>query len=150
MNRFLLFFPAVLFFLLGSAQARVRDFPSIHYTVEDGLPSNTIYDIYRDSKGFLWVATDKGIARYNGIKFETFSTFNGLPDNEIFFFQEDHYGRIWLGTYNGALCYYQNDTFHTAANTPFLKLPVKTSFIKYINVEKDSSVTVGFNEQNVF
>ncbi len=151
MSRYLLFLYYFCLLVISPVSFLcAQDFPAIHYTVEDGLPSNTIYDIYRDSKGFLWIATDKGVARYNGIKFETFSTFNGLPDNEIFFFQEDRRGRIWLGTYNGELCYYQNDTFYTATNTPFLKLPVKTSFIKYITVEEDSTITIGFNEQNFF
>jgi two-component sensor histidine kinase len=119
----------------------------LHYTIEDGLPSNTIYDIYRDSKGYLWIGTDKGVAKYNGIKFETFTTNDGLPDNEVFFFKEDYYGRLWLATYSGALCYYQGEVFHTAANTPFLKLPFKTSFVGGIFVENDSSVSIAFGEQ---
>ena len=127
-----------------------QDFPMQHYTVEDGLPSNTVYEIYRDSKGLLWFATDKGVARYNGLKFETFTTFNGLPDNEVFFFQEDLYGRLWLATYNGELCYYKDDTFHSAANTPFLKLPFKAPFINRICVQSDSSVSICFNEQFKF
>ena len=93
---------ALTFFLLccSVSFSFCQDFPMQHFTVEDGLPSNVIYYIYRDSKGYLWIGTDKGVARYNGLKFETFTTFNGLSDNEIFFFQEDAYGRLWLGTYN--------------------------------------------------
>ena len=83
----------------------------LHYTVDEGLPSNTIYDIYRDSKGFLWFATDKGVANYNGLRFETFTTSDGLPDNEIFLFKEDYEGRLWLSTYNGELCYYKDGIF---------------------------------------
>jgi len=137
----------LLFFLLAASKAVSQDFPLRHFTIEDGLPSNTVYEVYRDSKGFLWFGTDKGVARYNGARFETFTTFNGLPDNDIFFFQEDLYGRLWLGTYSGDLCYYKDDTFHTAANTPFLKLPFKTPFIKYISAEKDSSVSITFSEE---
>src|ERR1700761_897519 len=104
MSRSLFFFIVSLFYL--SFLSAGQEFPMLHYTIEDGLPSNNIYDVYRDSKGFLWFTSDKGIARYNGIKFEKFTTFNGLPDNEIFFSQEDSYGRLWFGTYNGELCYY--------------------------------------------
>ena len=136
-----LFIAAMIF---SAAPAACQDFPMLHYTVEDGLPSNTVYSVYRDSKGFLWIATDKGIARYNGIKFETFTTFNGLPDNEIFFFKEDYSGRLWLGTFNGELCYYKDDTFHTAANTTFLKLPFKTSYIWDMLMQKDSSINITF------
>lgn len=130
--------------------ASSQDPPTKHYTIEDGLPGNTVYEAYRDSKGFLWFATDKGIARYDGISFERFSTHDGLPDNSIFFFQEDLYGRLWLATYNGQLCYFKDDTFHTAANTPFLRLPFKTPFIQFISLQEDSSVTICFEERFKF
>jgi two-component sensor histidine kinase len=122
----------------------------LNYSAKDGLPSNIIYEIYRDSKGFLWFATDKGIARYNGIQFETFTTNNGLPDNEVFFFQEDKYGRLWLASYNGEVCYYQDGIFHNASNTPFLKIPFKASFIQNIVALPDSSVFIHFTNQSTF
>lgn len=140
-----------LVLLLGCAQpGYAQDFPVVHYTMDDGLPSNSVYSAYRDSKGYMWIATDKGIARYNGIRFEIFTTFNGLPDNEIFFFQEDHAGRIWLATYNGELCYFKDDTFHTSANTAFLKLPFKSIYIKRIELESDSSISIVFNKNPKF
>src|ERR1043165_5037962 len=94
----------------------------LHYTNQTGLPSNMVYDIYRDDEGYLWFATDKGVSRYNGIQFETFSTLHGLPNNELFYFKKDFQKRIWISTFNGDLCYYQDGVFHSAANTPFLKL----------------------------
>ncbi len=146
--RFTILCLAVLFY--SPLACKAIDFPKLHFTVRDGLPSNNIYEVYRDHQGYMWIATDKGIARYNGLKFEVFTTFDGLPCNEIFFFQEDNYNRIWLGTYNGELCYYQNGIFHNARNTPFLALPFKTPFIKQIVVENDSSVTISFLKKNTF
>lgn len=35
-------------------------------TMTDGLPDNMIHRIYRDARGFMWFATDQGIARYDG------------------------------------------------------------------------------------
>jgi len=32
-----------------------------NYTVKDGLPSNHVYKITQDTKGFIWVLTDKGM-----------------------------------------------------------------------------------------
>ena len=138
----------LLSLLITTLYGIAQEPPMRHLGKDDGLPSNTVYDIYRDSKGFLWIATDKGIARYNGISMQTFTTSDGLPDNEIFFFQEDAIGRVWLGTYNGELCYYKNDSFHTEANTPFLRLAKKSSFIKYINVQSDSSILIGFESKD--
>ncbi len=149
MKRLWAFFVSLLY-LLCYYCAAAQDYPTLHFTKEDGLPSNTIYNIYRDSKNFLWVATDKGIARYNGIRFESFTTTNGLPDNEVFFFQEDYFGRLWLGTYNGELCYYKDGIFHTGENTPFLKLKEKHSYLRRITSEYDSSITVILNDFRVF
>jgi two-component sensor histidine kinase len=143
MKRYAIFILAVLCSWFASAQ----DYPMLHFTIEDGLPSNTVYEIYRDSKGFLWIATDKGVARYNGYKFETFTTADGLPTNEIYFSQEDKFGRIWFGTANGELCFYKSGTIYNAANAAFLKVPFKKSYTKYIVPEKDSSLSILFFEQ---
>jgi len=121
-----------------------RGFSVLHYSVEEGLPSTTVYSAYHDKMGFLWLATDKGIARYNGLRFETFTTADGLPDNEIFFFREDHEGRLWLGTYNGELCFYKGGVFHTAANTPYLRMAKPQTHLYNITVERDSSITFNF------
>ncbi|NCX95991.1 MAG: hypothetical protein EBX41_06200, partial [Chitinophagia bacterium] len=143
LKKIALVFIAFLFALNCTAQ----QFPLLHYTTNEGLPSNTIYKVYRDHKGFIWICTDKGLARYNGISFEVFSTADGLPDNEIFFAQEDPQHRLWFATYNGELCFYKDGKFHNADNTPWLKLPMKTSFINNISIEKDSSVTLSFYEK---
>lgn len=142
MNKFLTILASLL---LLARQGSTQSFPVLRYGVEDGLPSNTVYSIYRDSKGFLWMGTNKGVARYNGIKYEVFSSADGLPDKDIFFFVEDDYGRVWLATYNGELCYYQNGVFHNRINTPFLDVKTKFSDIRFINKEKDSSITICFS-----
>lgn len=121
-----------------------------HYTVEDGLPSNTIYTVYRDSKGFLWITTDKGVARYNGIRFEKFTTFNGLSDNEVFGCREDYEGRLWFVTYNGELCYYKDDTFHNPKNTPFLRRPSKQPHAKLISLQNDGTLVIPFYNGGYF
>jgi two-component sensor histidine kinase len=135
---------------LLAVPACAQRFPVLHYSIEDGLPANTIHDIYRDSKGMLWFSTNKGVARYNGVKFEVFTTFNGLPDNEIFFSREDHQGRMWFATYNGELCYYKDDSFHSAKTRPFLRKLLKSSMIRQISVEADSSITIVYNEGGTF
>ncbi len=146
MNRAFPLLFAVICLFLADTQAKGQDYPMLHYTVEEGLPSNVVYCVYWDSKGYIWICSDKGVARCNGLKFETFSTFNGLPDNEIFFVQEDYYGRIWLGTFNGELCFYENGIFHTAANTPCLKLSFKEPHIRHVSNEADSSVIICYND----
>lgn len=46
----------------------------LHYTLNDGLPSNTINDIHQDESGYLWLATPSGLTRFNGRTFKLFSS----------------------------------------------------------------------------
>ncbi len=47
------------------------------------------YKVIQDQNGYMWFCTDKGIARYNGYEFKTFTTADGLPSNEIWDAMED-------------------------------------------------------------
>lgn len=136
----------VLLLALLFRDAFARQYPMLHYTIKNGLASNTIYDIYKDKKGYFWLGTDKGISRFNGISFENFTTADGLSDNECFFFRPDHYGRLWIGTYNGHLCFYKNGIFYNEKNAPWLKLPFTASQTAEIAINKDSSLTVFFRD----
>ena len=52
-------------------------------TVNDGLLSSTVYFTYQDSRGFMWFATESGINRYDGSKFESFSIDDGLSEELV-------------------------------------------------------------------
>jgi hypothetical protein len=100
------------------------------YTTANSLISNNVYHSYRDSKGFMWFATDQGISKFDGQSFKNFTIEDGIVDNEVFSFYEDKAGKLWLYTYNGSYCYLRNDSIFNASNTPVLKqLPI----LSYIN-----------------
>lgn len=92
-----------------------------NYSIEDGLPSNYVYYVFKDSKGFLWLGTDVGLSRYNGYEFENFTMDDGLSDNDVFQIYEDSQNRIWFLTNNGRLCYFKNGKFHNSQNDPLLQ-----------------------------
>ena len=48
-------------------------------TTEDGLPSNTVRNIVQDRQGFIWLGTDKGLCRYDGVQVRVFR----IPENGI-------------------------------------------------------------------
>ncbi|OAM88118.1 ATP-binding protein [Termitidicoccus mucosus] len=41
--------------------------------VSDGLPDEVVHEVVQDSQGYLWVATESGIARFNGLRFDSYS-----------------------------------------------------------------------------
>ncbi len=136
-------FHILLLLLIRAIPGPAQSIPTIWYTAENGLPSNTVYSITRDSKGYLWFSTDKGVSRYNGKEFKSFSTFDGLADNEVFSVKEDFEGRLWFNSFSGKLCYLKDGGFHTDQNTPWLKLPAVSPSTRFI-LERDSSITLSF------
>jgi hypothetical protein len=80
-----------------------------NYTISDGLPSNHVYRVTQDVKGFIWVLTDKGIARFNGEEFTVFTTKNGLPTNDIWDMREGPENKMWFFSKSSIIGYIQND-----------------------------------------
>jgi ligand-binding sensor domain-containing protein len=79
---------------------------TITYTVKDGLPSNALYRTIIDKKGFLWIATEIGLSRFDGKKFRNYTTSDGLSDNEITDLFADSSGTVWVIPFRRTPCYY--------------------------------------------
>lgn len=93
-----------------------------HFTTKNGLPSNNCFYTLQDRKGYIWIATDAGVSRFDGKIFETFSINDGLPDNQILQLKEDQNGRIWFLALNGQLSYFHNGKIYNENNNNLLKL----------------------------
>jgi signal transduction histidine kinase/ligand-binding sensor domain-containing protein/CheY-like chemotaxis protein len=68
------------------------------YGREDGLTNLAITSIAQDRTGFLWVATPRGLLRYNGNRFETFGAEHGLPATPIQAMHLATDGSLWIAT----------------------------------------------------
>ena len=82
------------------------------YGVEDGLIDDNVTDLLLDRHGNLWVATQGGLACFDGSTFQTFTTEDGLPSNRIHCVLEDSQGHLWLGT-DGGVVHYAGRFFQT-------------------------------------
>jgi len=73
---------------------------------DDGLPSSPVRAIAHTPDGYLWIGTDRGLARFDGVRYVTFTTneLNALTDNRITALLVDAAGELWVGTQNGSLC----------------------------------------------
>jgi len=71
-------------------------------TRAQGSPSDYVFDLLQDRAGFLWMATDAGLVRYDGRDFVTWTTAEGLPHNYVNALHERPDGSIVAGTYQGA------------------------------------------------
>lgn len=107
-----------IFCLLLIEAANAQKFSFEQLTTAEGLPSDYVNLVFEDSKGFLWIGTDKGACRYDGRTFQLFNKDNGLPDNFVICFTEDNRGQIWIGTYAGGICKFDGKEI---ISTPFKK-----------------------------
>jgi ligand-binding sensor domain-containing protein len=88
------------------------------FTTENGLPSNHVYQCVEDDHGFLWVATDAGLARFDGKHFQVFTKEHGLPDNEVLQVIKEKNGRIWASCFKQLPVYFDEE--HNRFFTPVI------------------------------
>lgn len=75
------------------------------FTMDDGLPHNTILDLTEDKAGNIWIATRNGVSKYYEESFNNFSEKDGLTSNWTSCILADSKGNIWVGTKNGVSLY---------------------------------------------
>ena len=110
-NLFLLKWVMIVSILLGfETDAFSQSYSYRHFTVEDGLPTSEVFQVFQDSKGYIWIATNNGVCRYDGYEFKTFTKADGLPDDTVLEIYEDHKNRIWFIPHSVKLSYYFNDS----------------------------------------
>ena len=115
-------------------------------TTAEGLPSDYVNQVFEDSKGYLWIATDKGVCRYDGREFQLFNKDNGLPENFVMCIAEDNKGQVWVGTYQGHLCKFdQNKIVSVNVNSSPNPKP-----ISQIHFNPDNSLLVATTEPQVY
>lgn len=93
---------SLILFVLLAATAPARqpadpsDFVYRHWDNQNGLPQNTVYDLLEDSLGYLWGATEEGLFRFDGSRFEIWDESNtpGLGSN-IFYTIKRRGGQVW-------------------------------------------------------
>jgi ligand-binding sensor domain-containing protein len=75
------------------------------FTTDDGLSSNNVNCVFKDSKGFLWIGTDRGVQRFNGSSFISFrhlnADSNSINNENISSVTEDSHHDIWIATMDG-------------------------------------------------
>jgi signal transduction histidine kinase/ligand-binding sensor domain-containing protein len=86
------------------------DYLQTVWTTENGLPQNSITSILQTPDGYLWLGTFGGLARFDGVRFTTFSTVNtpGMKSNRILTLCESKNGMLWMGTESGEVMSYKD------------------------------------------
>jgi ligand-binding sensor domain-containing protein/two-component sensor histidine kinase len=89
--------------LCRAPSAIAEQLPLRHFGVYEGLPHSSARCLLQDSRGYLWIGTADGLARFDGYRFTTYDTSDGLGHSFINSLIEDREGRIWVSTNGGGV-----------------------------------------------
>ncbi len=86
-----------------------EQFVENRWSIQDGLPQISVLAIAQDRDGYIWVGTQNGLARFDGVRFTSFTpaTEPQLPGIWIRALLFDRSGKLWIGTYKGLAVYFE-------------------------------------------
>ncbi len=69
--------------------------------------------IFQDKAGLVWMGTNKGLFRFDGINYGHFTLADKLPDENVTALAQDSLGRLWIGHKNGRLAFLEKNKIHS-------------------------------------
>jgi ligand-binding sensor domain-containing protein len=113
---------------------------------KDGLSSNSISDVVQDRQGYIWIASDDGLCRYDGIAFKKFRRLEGdstsIQCNLILDIAIDDQQNVWYGSTDGRIGYYNQST-QTFVNFKGSELGLPPSEYPRLFVDSKGKVWIG-------
>ena len=129
-------------------QKSLTQFPISSWNMDNGLPSDMIIGLTQDSTGFIWIATYKGISRFDGVNFTNYnhSTNSVIESVTIQAIVADFDGNLWFGSQRGVIKY-KNSEFTRVEGLSLLdSVSVESLFFH----PADSSLWIGTTGQGVY
>ena len=84
------------------------------WQADEGLPQNTVRAIVQTQDGYLWMGTEEGLVRFDGMRFVVFNKSNTAAfgaGHTILALVEGHAGDLWIGTGEGSVVQYTDGQF---------------------------------------
>lgn len=84
---------------------QIEDYRIYNVSSDEGLPTDNITHIFKDSYGFIWMASYEGLIRYDGTEYHKYTSnetdSNSISNNIVYKIFEDSKKRLWIGTIQG-------------------------------------------------
>lgn len=134
----------------GVVRINIETNEEVFYTRENkSIESNYVRAITQDKYGDIWLATEKGLAKYK-YEEDSFTTYtnksydqNSLVNDFVYTVIEDKSGLIWAGTYSGVSVFDPNTKIEHYKNNPFDKNSLSENMVHGIYEDDDGHVWVG-------
>jgi signal transduction histidine kinase/ligand-binding sensor domain-containing protein/CheY-like chemotaxis protein/HPt (histidine-containing phosphotransfer) domain-containing protein len=136
--------------LLASTLARAEP-PMIfqHLGSQEGLPQNTVMQTLQDSQGFIWIATEDGLVRYDGYNTRRYARERGnndsLPANYVWGIAEDRSGDLWLALKDAGLARWnrRTDRFTSFRHDPARRDSLASDALRALAIDRRGHVWLG-------
>jgi ligand-binding sensor domain-containing protein/tRNA A-37 threonylcarbamoyl transferase component Bud32 len=117
------------------------------WTTETGLPQSSVWAVLQTSDGYLWIGTEEGLVRFDGVKFTIFDEDNtpAMTTNYIRCLFEDSKKNLWIGTMDGVLIY-KNGEFKQFTG----KHDLSHYTIYALHEDSFNNIWIGTDEQGLF
>lgn len=119
-----------------------------HLTAEEGLSQNTVMATLQDSRGFLWIATEDGLDRFDGYTIRRFGRSrddpNGLARNFIWNLQADRRGDLWMAVKDGGVARFdvRSEKFTSFRHDPANPRSLSSDAARLVLVDREGTVWV--------
>ena len=120
-----------------------------HLTVRDGLSQSTVEGFLQDSQGYLWIATESGLDRYDGNSLRVYRRERGDPhalaSDYIWTIAEDARTDLWLATDGGGVAHWQrrSDQFELFRHDPARPDSLASDSVRTLLIDASGSIWAG-------
>lgn len=133
--------------LCNSPLAAASERGCLRITTEQGLSGNNVYFFTQDNNGYLWIATETGLSRFDGGTFKNYTVTEGLPGNDINMLMTDKKGRLWISPFKKELCYYADGKIYNKYNSALLRQLNINSESKTFSEDREGNLLFSDNDQ---
>lgn len=111
------------------------------WRVEEGLPENFVRTMIQNREGYIWLGTQEGLVRFDGMQIKVFDTRNTpeLRSNSIVTLCEDRDGTLWIGTDGGGITRYASGRFLDNLGT---RNGLENDYIRNLHPAQDGAVWI--------
>lgn len=109
--------------------------------IEQGLPQSTINAIIQTDEGYLWLGTQEGLVRFDGVDFDVFDKRKvaEILDNWVSTLLKDRQGNLWIGTNSGGLIRFKDGKFTTFTTAQGLA----NDIVKCLHEDHEGNLWIG-------